>query len=409
MGDADETAGPPAAGSEHTSAAAVPSWVGKAVWRGIWQLIAAVLVTAALLWFAAQANALLRYLILSQLFAFALEPAVMWLHHKRGWRRGTATGLLLVAILLLLTLIGVGIGAVLARELDQAVGQVPTWINELNAFTQQHFGTTVVSSSNSQQSSQSLQDVTNYLQEHAGDLLGAIGSLLGAIFALFTIGLFTFYLTANGPQIRRALLSRMPPERQRAVLWAWDTAIQKTGGYLYSRGLLALINGGLMFLTLKLLGVPHALPLALFVGVVAEFIPIVGTYVAGVIPVLVALATVGPTAAAVVTAEVLVYQQLENYVLSPRISQNTMNLNAGLAFAAAMAGGAVGGFIGAFFALPIAAVIQAFLATYSRRYEVLESDLTEASEPTPPEPKPQGRRRWLRRERASGVAEEIDG
>jgi predicted PurR-regulated permease PerM len=304
---------------------------------------------------------------------------VTWLHHERGWRRGSATGLLLVAILLLLTLIGVGIGSVLVRQVDQAIGQVPAWIDKLNAFTQQHFGTTVVSSSDSQQSSQSLQHVTKYLQEHAGDLLGAVGSLVGAIFTVFTVGLFTFYLTANGPQIRRALLSRMPPERQRRVLWAWNTAIQKTGGYLYSRGLLALINGGLMFLTLKLLGVPYALPLALFVGVVAEFIPIVGTYVAGVVPVLVSLATVSPAAAAIVTAEVLVYQQLENYVLSPRISQNTMNLNAGLAFAAAMAGGAVGGFIGAFFALPIAAVIQSFLSTYSRRYEILESDLTPAA------------------------------
>ena len=68
---------------------------------------------------------------------------------------------------------------------------------------------------------------------------------------------------------------------------------------------------------------------------------------------------------------ILVYQQLKNYLLSPRLSQKTMELNAGVAFAAAMAGGAVGGFIGAFFALPIAAVIQAFLSTYSRRYEVV--------------------------------------
>ena len=77
----------------------------------------------------------------------------------------------------------------------------------------------------------------------------------------------------------------MPPERQRRVLWACNTAMEKTGGYLYSRGLLALVNGGLMFLTLRLLGVPYALPVALFVGVVAAFIPIVGTYIAGAVPV----------------------------------------------------------------------------------------------------------------------------
>lgn len=364
--------------------AAVPAWVGTAVWRGIWQLIAAVLLTAAGLWFAGRASDLLRYLILAQLLAFALEPAVSWLHTNRGWRRGSATGLLLVAILLLFVVLGVGMGSVLASQVDQVAAQVPAWIDKLNAFTQAQFDTTVVSSSSGASSGQATQQVNNYLQEHAGDLLGAVGSLVGAVFSLFTVGLFTFYFTANGPQIRRVLLSRMPPERQRRALWAWETAIDKTGGYLYSRALLALINGGLMFLTLKLLGVPYALALGLFVGVVAAFIPIVGTYIAGAVPVLVALAAVSLTAAVIVLIEVLAYQQLENYVLSPRLSQKTMELNAGVAFAAAMAGGAVGGFIGAFFALPIAAVIQAFLSTYSRRYDVLESDLTRVDEPKVP-------------------------
>ena len=103
---------------------------------------------------------------------------------------------------------------------------------------------------------------------------------------------------------------------------------------------------------------------------------------------LVALAAVGLTATVIVLVEVLAYQQLENYVLSPRISQKTMELNAGVAFAAAMAGGAVGGFIGAFFALPIAAIIQAFLATYSRQYDIIESDLTQVDKPTLPTTRP---------------------
>ena len=380
-----------AAGADRSGAAvpdpapaAVPEWVGTAVWRGIWQLIAAVLITAAALWFVGRASDLIGYLILAQLLAFALEPAVMWLHQRRGWRRGSATGLLLVAILLLFVVLGVGMGAVLADQVDGAAGQLPVWIDNLNAYTQQHFGTTVVSTSSAAESAEATQQVNRYLQEHAGDLLGAVGSVVGAVFSLFTIGLFTFYFTANGPQIRRVLLSRMPPERQRRALWAWTTAIEKTGGYLYSRALLALINGGLMFLTLRLLGVPYALALGLFVGVVAAFIPIVGTYIAGAVPVLVALAAVSLTAAVIVLVEVLAYQQLENYVLSPRLSQKTMELNAGVAFAAAMAGGAVGGFIGAFFALPIAAVIQAFLSTYSRRYDVLDSDLTQVDLPAPP-------------------------
>src|SRR4029077_8683748 len=224
---------------------------------------------------------------------------------------------------------------------------------------------------------------------------------LGAVFSIFTVGMFTFYMTANGDKMRRAILSRMPPDRQRRVLWAWGESIKEMGCNLYSRGARAAINGSLMFLTLTIVGTPYAAPLALFEGVVAEFIPIVGTYIAGAVPVLVTLATQGLGPALVVLAEILAYQQLENYVLSPKISAKTMQLNAGVAFGAAMAGGAVGGFIGAFFGLPLAAVIQSSLSTYPKRYEVVESKLTHQEEPPPP--KPPKEHRWPRHKEADSA------
>src|SRR6266516_7284997 len=134
-------AGPPAAEPARASAAE-PSWVGRAVWRGIWQLIAAVLLTVAGLWSLRQASALVRYLILAQLLAFALEPAVTWLHQRRGWRRGSATGLLLGGILVLFVLLGVLLAPALANGVNGAIRQMPSWIDKLNSFTQQHFNTT---------------------------------------------------------------------------------------------------------------------------------------------------------------------------------------------------------------------------------------------------------------------------
>ena len=229
----------------------MPGWVGRAVWRGIWQLIAAVLITAAALWFAGRASDLIGYLILAQLLAFALEPAVLWLHQRRGWRRGSATGLLLVAIVLLFVVLGVGMGAVLADQFDEAAGQLPVWIDKLNAFTQEHFDTTLIPACRrgrlgagdpaAQQAISKSMPVTSWVR---------LGSALGAVFSLFTLGMFTFYLTADGPKVRQVLLSRLPPYRQRNLLWAWNTAIDKTGGYLYSRGLLAVINGVLIFVTI---------------------------------------------------------------------------------------------------------------------------------------------------------------
>ena len=94
--------------------------------------------------------------------------------------------------------------------------------------------------------------------------------------------------------------------------------------------------------------------------------------------------------------EIVVYQQVENYVLSPRISAKTIELNPGVAFGAAMAGGAVGGFVGAFFALPIAATIQAFLSTYAKSYDVGEAAL-ERSEAHVQGPSEDREGRWRRR------------
>src|SRR2546428_1724981 len=88
-------------------------------------------------------------------------------------------------------------------------------------------------------------------------------------------------MVAQGPQLRRAVCARFRPDRQRRILFSWEQAIEQTGGYFYSRLLLAVINGVLMYAVLRWRGVPFAAPLALFEGIVAEFIPIVGTYIGG--------------------------------------------------------------------------------------------------------------------------------
>jgi predicted PurR-regulated permease PerM len=156
-------------------------------------------------------------------------------------------------------------------------------------------------------------------------------------------------------------------------LFIWEQAIEQTGGYFYSRLLLAVINGVLMYAVLRWRGVPFAAPLALFQGVVAEFIPIVGTYIGGAAPVLVAL-LYQPVDALIVLIWIVVYQQIENYLLSPRLTAKTMSLPAPVAFAAALIGGALGGILFAFLALPAAGVILAAVRTYGRYYEVVEDD-----------------------------------
>ena len=237
----------------------------------------------------------------------------------------------------------------------------------------------------------------------AGSLLGGVlrvaSGIVGGIFQAAATALFTFYMVARGTQMRQAILSRFRPDRQRRILFIWEQAIGQTGGYFYSRLLLAVVNGALMYAVLRWRGVPFAAPLALFEGVVAEFIPVVGTYIAGALPVLVAL-LYDPVDALVVLIWILVYQQLENYLLSPRLTARTMALPAPAPFAAALIGGALGGILFAFLALPAAGVIQAAARAYGRYYEVVTDDHTIVPALAPEDSTHRGTETpWVRRRR----------
>ena len=168
-------------------------------------------------------------------------------------------------------------------------------------------------------------------------------------------------------------MSRMAPARQRVYGWVSDTALEQTGGYFYSRLLLMIINGVLYFAAMVLIGMPvlYALPLSVFQSFVATFIPAVGTYIGAAVPILVTLGVQGLVPALILLGWTLIYQQIENYWLSPKLSAETMELNGGVAFGAALAGGAIAGPMGAFMALPVAALITAVISNLGRTYEVV--------------------------------------
>ena len=193
------------------------------------------------------------------------------------------------------------------------------------------------------------------------------------LFNLATIAMFTFYFTADAPRLQRTVLSHMKPDMQKRVGWTWDEAIRQAGGYFYSRLLLMLINGFGFFFTMVAVGMPvsFAIPLSVFGSFVSVFIPAIGTYIGAAIPILVTLAIQGWVAALIILAYALIYQQIENYWLSPKISSKTMTLNGALAFGAALAGGAIAGPMGAFMALPVAALIVSFLSNFSKSYDVV--------------------------------------
>ena len=338
----------------------------------------------------------LQIILISLFLSFAIEPAVGYLA-KRGWRRGAATGLVFLAVLMMIAgLIALLIPAIVTGT-KQLIAVLPDLVHNLARYLKP-FGIRVDQVNIEDQ----LRKYGNQLLTGAGTLLGGIvrvaTGIVSGVFQALAIALFTFYMAAQGPQMRRTVCSRFRPDRQRRILFIWEQAIEQTGGYFYSRLLLAVINGALMYAVLRWRGVPFAAPLALFEGVVSEFIPIVGTYIAGAVPVLVAL-LYDPVDALIVLIWILLYQQIENYILSPRLTAKTMDLPAPVAFAAALIGGALGGILFAFLALPAAGVILAAVRAYGRYYEVVEDDKTivPALAPQKPAKASTRRRSWLRR------------
>jgi predicted PurR-regulated permease PerM len=361
-----QTRGAEEVGRPSADAARLPPWIPR--------LLLAVVITV----FASYAafslirrlSHLLLWLVAALFLSFALEPAVNWLV-AHGWKRGVAAAVVLFG-LGLLGLIGVALMVpLIIDQVQELIARVPGWLDQASVYTQRWFDTKLTSDTILRQIASAQSDVRGIAANVAS--VGAF--LLGLVFQVLTIGLFTFYLVADGPRFRRGVCSLLPQRMQRDLLAAWDVAIDKTGGYLYSRLLLAVINATFSFIVLQALGIPFAAPLALWQGLVSQFIPVVGTYIAAAVPLLVALLE-DPWKALWFLIFVIIYQQIENYLLAPRITAKTMQLHPAVAFGAALAGGSISGLLGAFMALPAAAVIQSTISTYLKRHEVVETQLT---------------------------------
>ncbi|MCZ2526957.1 AI-2E family transporter [Streptomyces sp. NPDC059506] len=320
-------------------------------------------------WAFHQLIGLLLNVLIAFFLALAVEPAVDWMA-ERGMRRGLATALVFLGVFTAVALFVTALGSLVVDQLSTIAKDLPDYIDALVSWINATFRTDI-SLGDVQRDVLGSDWLRNYVQQNASDVWGLSATLLGGLFQTLTIGLFAFYFAADGPRLRRTLCSVLPPHRQAEVLRAWEIAVAKTGGYLYSRGLMALVSAGAHYVLLEALGVPYASALAVWVGLVSQFVPTVGTYFAGALPALLAF-TQDPWDAVWVIGFVVVYQQFENYVLQPRITARTVNIHPAVAFGSVIAGTALLGAVGALIAIPATATLQGFLGAYVKRYDVTD-------------------------------------
>jgi predicted PurR-regulated permease PerM len=147
----------------------------------------------------------------------------------------------------------------------------------------------------------------------------------------------------------------------------WDISVRKAGGFVISKLALAMISAVFHSAFFFIIDVPYWLPMGIFAGVVAQFIPTVGTYIGVALPALFAIFD-DPLDVLWIVIFATVYQQIENYVLTPRISTRTMDINSGVALASVFVGAALFGPIGAIIGIPLAAIVIAVIEAYGQRY-----------------------------------------
>ncbi|MFG2946150.1 AI-2E family transporter [Streptomyces adustus] len=355
----------PPADAAAGAAARMPRWLPRAMVLAL-SLIAVFQLGS---WAFHQLTGLLINIVIAFFLALAIEPAVSWMA-AHGMRRGLATFLVFFGLLIVTAGFVVLLGSMLAGQIIKMIEGFPDYldsvINWINTTFHTHLRRVDV-----QEGLLHSDWLRRYAQNSAAGVLDVSTQVLGGLFRLLTVALFSFYFAADGPRLRRTICSVLPPARQAEVLRAWEIAVDKTGGYLYSRGLMALISGVAHYILLEALGIPYAPVLGLWVGVVSQFVPTIGTYLAGALPMLIAF-TVNPWYAVWVLVFVVIYQQFENYVLQPKLTQKTVDIHPALAFGSVVAGTALLGAVGALIAIPAVATLQAFLGAYVKRYAVTD-------------------------------------
>ncbi|SDC92843.1 AI-2E family transporter [Rhodococcus tukisamuensis] len=319
----------------------------------------------------------LGLLFLAWLFSVTIEPIVDWLE-RRGLRRGAGTGLVLLALFLFMVgFVGV-FGTLLVDQLAQLLTALPDAVSRVTEWANRTFGTEFATGKDLIKITP--ETVRDLAERFTPGVLGVLSSLLGVVFQAMTLLLFVFYMSAEGPAMRRTISSWFPARQQQIISTVWGISVEKAGGYVVSRLILAAVSAVATGIFLMAIGVPYWLPLAIWTGVVSQFIPTLGTYLAIALPAIIAAAA-QPMDGVWVVVFGTAYQQVENYLLHPRITSKTVSIHPAVAFGSVIVGASLFGAIGALVSVPVVAVIQAIVETYGHRYDLVHEGRPESASP----------------------------
>jgi predicted PurR-regulated permease PerM len=359
-----------------------PPWLRRAIVL----VLVGVAAFQVFVWAFGQLRTFLGLLFLSWLFSISIRPPVQALV-RRGWRRGAATAVVLLSLLVLAIGFFAAFGTLLADQVAQLVRSLPHVVDDSVGWVNRTFHSRLQPADVIASLDLTGARIQELVRSLTPSVLGVVTSVVGVVFQAFTVLLFSYYMSAQEPALRDTVSGWFPPRQQRVISTVWAIAVDKTGGYVFSRLILALVSAIATGVFLAVLGVPFWLPLGIWTGLVSQFIPTIGTYLAIALPALVAL-SVQPADALWVVVFGIAYQQIENYLLGPRITARTVDIHPAVALGSVVVGAALFGPLGALVSIPVVAAVEAVIDTYGHRYELVEV------QSVPVKTAPAVRRRW---------------
>jgi predicted PurR-regulated permease PerM len=313
----------------------------------------------------------ITWLVAAGFLAFSIEPLIR-IFTRRGFGRGWATALAFLVITGVILFFAIALLPAIKDGAEALKEKIPAYVDQLQS-------TSAADSLNADQAIQTAGDTAQGASkffENSGKVISLVGGLASAGFAIFMIFTFTLYFLVYGKDLLQRFTGIFPEAYRAPFLDATRRIYRMNTGYWYGKFLIGVIAGVTTFVTMKLLGLPFAAPLSLFVGI-TDLIPNIGATL-GTIPVVIVGLLEEPWKGVVAGIVLILYQQVENNLITPKVFKQTVEIHPFLSVVTVIVFTALFGIVGALIAVPVTKAIEILIEVVrvGRRASVVESPPT---------------------------------
>jgi predicted PurR-regulated permease PerM len=300
-----------------------------------------------------QLTQVITLLVIALFLTLTLNPLVEALN-KRGMRRPLSVAVVFAGLVAVFTALGFLVVPPVAQQGGLLADNAPKYIQNLlqNQFVQDLDSQFQVLGKLQVELTKRVSD-TSFVSGVFGGVLGAGKALASGFFSFFTILVLTLYFLASLPRMKEAAYGLVPRSRRPRLMSLSEEIMRRVGSYAIGQVAVAAINAICSYIMMSIVGIRYAAVLAVVVGVLG-LIPMVGATLGAAVVCLVALFD-EPKKAVIALIYYVIYQQVENYVVAPRIMQRTIAVPGAVTVIAALVGATLAGVLGALLALPVAA------------------------------------------------------